>query len=785
MRKLMKSVLLFILCCYFMGCGKPTEIDINSYVEVEFDGYNTLGTISKYNVDAERLFQDYEKELLNISKELIKNSLLDSIKFDKNNGLSNGDIVTVMWDVDLKEINDIEQKNNIKFNFNDFVVEVKELDIMEIFDPFENITVHFEGISPYVSASIKDERSAKDVGYFDFYYKMSKQSGLLIGDVVTVTVSSLEKDFIDFCVKNFGMIPSTQTKDFVVEGCDRYISRIGDVSSTEMEILDSVFRREIEQKIKNRYICDDNANIEFMGNMFLKLKEEYERMKDYTGDNVLFSVYRVKEANAGNGSYYYYCCGINNLIINSIGELSYDLKNVELTEIYQDYQEFYDNYVKPVHEYYEVIDTVDKEMIVLPSNEVEEVKGGKVLNIYSWNDEFQRRVEDHYPNYEIIDNVTGMIGDITVKWCITSTQDNAYQNNLDDALMYRDRREDDEKVDIFLVELDYAKKYIETEYTLSIDELGINADDLSTQYKYVQDVVTDSIGDLKALAWQACPGVFFYNREAAKKMFGTDSSEYIQSLVTDWDSFLSTAEKVKADGYQMISSVMDTYRVYANNATNSWVHYGRITIDENIIRWVNDSKRLVEAGMAGTHSLWTKEWSKGFYPDGKVFGYFGPAWLINFSMAADKQGSIANQGGWGATEGPQAFFWGGTWICVSSDTDNKELVKQLLLALTVDESIMSGIVIKDDDFVNNKIVMEKFAEDKGYQSRVLGRQNPLSAYHNNAEKIALAKKTNYDVVCDEKFQKAMQKYLQGTYSYEDALEEFYTEVIKYHPELSR
>ena len=29
----------------------------------------------------------------------------------------------------------------------------------------------------------------------------------------------------------------------------------------------------------------------------------------------------------------------------------------------------------------------------------------------------------------------------------------------------------------------------------------------------------------------------------------------------------------------------------------------------------------------GTFDMWSDDWSKGFYPEGKVFCYFGPAWL--------------------------------------------------------------------------------------------------------------------------------------------------------------
>ena len=45
------------------------------------------------------------------------------------------------------------------------------------------------------------------------------------------------------------------------------------------------------------------------------------------------------------------------------------------------------------------------------------------------------RLEDHYPGYTIVDGTTGTIGDVTVKWNITPSDDNAYQNNLDATLI--------------------------------------------------------------------------------------------------------------------------------------------------------------------------------------------------------------------------------------------------------------------------------------------------------------------------------------------------------------
>ncbi len=410
---------------------------------------------------------------------------------------------------------------------------------------------------------------------------------------------------------------------------------------------------------------------------------------------------------------------------------------------------------------------------------------GKVLNIYCWNDEFQRRVQDHYPDYEIVDEVTGKIGDVTVKWNITANADNAYQNNLDNTLLNQDSAAADDKVDIFLIEADYALKYVDSEYTLPVEDLGIKAADIADQYKYTQDIVTDSKDVLKGLSWQGCPGVLFYNREAAKEVLGSDDPATVQAAVKDWDTFVATAEKAKAAGYNMVSSVMDTYRTYSNNVTTPWVVDGKIKVDANIEKWVTDSKKLVDAGMAGTHALWSTEWSAGFYPEGKVFCYFGPAWLVNFSMAADQVGSIGNNGGWGATEGPQGFFWGGTWICAATGTDNADLIKDIMLKLTTDADIMTGIVKKDDDFVNNKPAMEAMAKDASYSSKILGGQNPLQMYCNGVNGLDLSNLSSYDQACNEEFQNAMKNYFDGNATYEEALEQFYKAVIEKHPELSK
>ncbi len=411
---------------------------------------------------------------------------------------------------------------------------------------------------------------------------------------------------------------------------------------------------------------------------------------------------------------------------------------------------------------------------------------GKVLNIEVWNEEFKSRITDHYPGYEKTDDTHGKIGDVTVNWIITPNDDNAYQNNLDTVLPGNADASADDKVDMFLIEADYAKKYIDADANVAmpLKDLGITSDDLSKQYKYTQDVVTDANGDLRGTSWQACSAGLIYNRAAAKEVLGTDDPAEVQKAVADWDTYNETAKKMADAGYLMQSTVNDTYRVYSNNVSGPWVQDGKVVIDDNIKKWVDDSKAQVDAKETTTAELWSDDWSKGFYPEGKVFCYFGPAWLINFSMKADDEKSIAAQGGWGLVNGPQGFFWGGTWICAAQGTDNPSLVKDIMLKMTTDDDIMKEIAQKDSDCVNNKEVLKALASDDSGSNKVLGGQNPYQMLADGAEKVDMSNISIYDQGYNEEFQKAMKNYFDGNASYDDALAQFKSAIVEKYPELT-
>ncbi len=411
---------------------------------------------------------------------------------------------------------------------------------------------------------------------------------------------------------------------------------------------------------------------------------------------------------------------------------------------------------------------------------------GSVLNIYVWNDEFISRLTDHFPGYEKIDETSGKIGNVTVQFTKVENTDNKYQNNLDDTLLaYGANQENasaDEKIDIFLVEADYALKYADTDYTMDITDLGITAADIAEQYTYTQDVVTDSNGKVKGLSWQACPGLLIYRRDMAIEVLGTDDPTEVQKAVSDWDTFQETAEKMAEAGHYMTSSVNDIYRIFSNTATSPWVVDGKFNVDSRLEEWVELSKTMVDAKQTETYALWSDDWYTGFYESGNVFCYFGPAWLIDFSMKCDEEGSVGYDGGWAVTDGPEPFFWGGTWICAAQGTDNPELVKDIMLALTTDQEIMSDIVDADHDFVNNTAVMEAKTTDPEANDAYLGGQNPYGLFCEGIKSVNIQNLSAYDQGCNEEFQNAMKGYFDGNYAtYEDALAAFYDAVKTKYP----
>lgn len=427
----------------------------------------------------------------------------------------------------------------------------------------------------------------------------------------------------------------------------------------------------------------------------------------------------------------------------------------------------------------------------------------KTLKIYTWNEEFKNRLRAYYSKYD--KEASGMTGEVDkdgnfvvgekeyltdgteIVWVTTPNTDNQYQNKLDKDL--EAQANSDDKIDMFLIEADYALKYVNGAYVTPVKDLGLTDADLADQYKYTQQVATDAEGNLQAVSWQATPGLFAYRRDIAKEVLGTDDPTEVQAMLSDWTKFDEVAAKMKEKGYFMLSGYDDAYRTFSNNVTSSWVNEKmEIVIDENLLTWVDQTKTYTEKGYNNGTSLWAPEWNADQGSAGKVFGFFYSTWGINFTLAGNAEDNPGAKDGlygqYAVCEGPQAYYWGGTWMCASSGVDNPEIVADIMKELTCNKENMVQLTSDTQDYTNTVSGMEELAAGD-FSSEFLGGQNHIALFVKSAPNIDLSKCGPYDQGLNESFQGAMKDYFIGEVTKDEAFANFYKSAIEKYPELKK
>ncbi|MFA5676119.1 MAG: extracellular solute-binding protein [Christensenellales bacterium] len=411
---------------------------------------------------------------------------------------------------------------------------------------------------------------------------------------------------------------------------------------------------------------------------------------------------------------------------------------------------------------------------------------GKVFNIYCWNTEFQERFNEF---------ATDLIpDDVEVNWIITPSDGGAYQLKLDEVLPANEGAEAKDKVDLFLIEADYALKYVNSPYALDVySQVGLTAADTADMYQYTKDICTDSDGVLKGVSWQACPGGLIYRRSIAKEVIGSDDPETVQAALDNWDKFDAVAADAKAKGYYMTSGFVANYRVFSNNVSAPWVNdQNQIVFDPAIVQWIEMSKDHMDKGYTLPYGIWDTESFNEAKVDGKAMCYFGPGWFFDFCLmpatladadAAAEPGN-GSYGDWGLVKGPQGFFWGGTWICAAAGSDNLNLTREIMKRMCCDKDTLLAITNQLGDFTNNVTAMEEVAESD-YGHPFLGGQNHIAVLLASAQSIDMSNSSPYDQMLNEPLPAAFKDYFLGTVTLEKAYDNFYMAAIETYPSLTR
>ncbi|KAA8998826.1 carbohydrate ABC transporter substrate-binding protein [Paenibacillus spiritus] len=376
---------------------------------------------------------------------------------------------------------------------------------------------------------------------------------------------------------------------------------------------------------------------------------------------------------------------------------------------------------------------------------------------------------------------------VDFKTTVIATTDGAYQPALDQALAAGGK----DAPDIYAAESAFVLKYTQGDAS----SYAANYSDLGLDDKMVKDAgiaqysvdIGSKDGQLKGLGYQATGGAFIYRRSLAKEVFGTDDPSKIKTEVgPGWDKFFEAAAKLKAKGYAIVSGDGDIWHPIENSSDKGWIVDGKLHIDPKREQFLDYSKKLKDNGYHNDTTDWTEGWYADMSGTGAkpVFGFFGPAWLINYTM---KDQVKTTNGDWAITEPPTGFFWGGTWLLANKDVvkddAKKQAVADFVKWVTLDTSetglqyLWANGTMKageqgTKDSVASSVVMSK----SNGEVPLLGGQNMFDVFVPANANASGKNLTQYDETINKLWRDQVREYTAGNKSRDDAIATFKQQV---------
>ncbi|MDD3929159.1 MAG: ABC transporter substrate-binding protein [Sphaerochaeta sp.] len=310
----------------------------------------------------------------------------------------------------------------------------------------------------------------------------------------------------------------------------------------------------------------------------------------------------------------------------------------------------------------------------------------KVINLWSFTDEVPKMIDKYkelHPEFDYDVNVT-----------IIATTDGAYQPALDAALAAGG----DNAPDIYTAEAAFVLKYTQgdaSQFAAPYKSLGIDVDKKLKEADiapYTVEIGSNANGDLVGLGYQATGGAFIYRRSIAKDVWGTDDPAVIKTKVgPGWEKFFQAAADLSKKNYAIISGDGDIWHAIEGASEKGWIVNDKLFIDPDREMFLDVAKNMLEKGYHNDTRDWTDAWFADMKDAGakKVFGFFGPAWLINYVMAGNSGGTKPGEGtygDWAVCEPPVGFFWGGTWLLANDKSPVKDAVGDFIEWVTLDSS---------------------------------------------------------------------------------------------------
>ncbi len=407
------------------------------------------------------------------------------------------------------------------------------------------------------------------------------------------------------------------------------------------------------------------------------------------------------------------------------------------------------------------------------------VKKDEVLKVWSFTDELKRPLayfEEHY----------GIQTELTI--IPTADYATKVQPVLESGVG---------TPDVFTAEIAWLKRWTDLPYweNLSAEPYGVDA--WAADYvPYVWDLGKDSNGNVRGISWQSTPGGFVYKRWIAREVWGDDSPEFIAEKFATMDGFMAAAEELKRAGYRIVPDEGAIRWFEKGSDPQPWVNENmELVLTDEQKAFLDYIKEMREKEYTAVAPEWSPAWfqamsapvpfnagwdelEEGASNMVEVFGYVMPTWGLHHVI---KPNAEETSGDWGLTSGPTPYFWGGTWLGIYHDSDNKGAAWEFVQMMTHDEEFLTWWYEETGDLLSYNVLTEKVKASAA--EPFLGGQNHYEFFLNEAQSIKPGLITAYDQGIDQLWGEARKQYLESDATKEEVLAEFYDKVQNAYPEI--
>jgi len=332
-------------------------------------------------------------------------------------------------------------------------------------------------------------------------------------------------------------------------------------------------------------------------------------------------------------------------------------------------------------------------------------------------------------------------------------------NGSEASVEYANYLNSGDDVDLFVAEAGWILNYINDDsFSAPLSDLGITTADFADAYQYTVDIGTDNNGVLKAASWQAAAGGWAYNADLAKEYLGVEDEAAMQEKVADWDKFAATAQELHdaTDGaVYMTASLGGLWQAFSTARNAAWVNGTTINTD-TAKEFTELAKTYADNGYVDpTVEQWGTEW-QNYGKDGKTLGYFFSTWCLG--EGAQLEQNCGNAGNWKLVNGPQEYFWGGSWLCVSPNCNTATEAANFIRTFTCNAEGAEEYALYSGDFANNKVAMDKIVADGSNSNPLLGGQDQFAVLADVAAGIKMSDSiTKYDQSLKDAYLNALIK----------------------------